>query len=325
MDFVGKRYWFFLFSALIILTGVVFLLIPPALHLGIDFTGGSTITVSFERPVSQGDVRRELTALGHPDATVQRFGDDSYFIRTRTLKEAGRDESGQDIETSELQAFREAFESDLAPIETFEFSSVSPVIAEETVRNSFFAVLAASIGILIYITWAFRRVPSPFGYGVSAILALVHDVLIVLGTFAITGALLDMEVNRMFIVALLTVIGYSVHDTIVVFDRIRENVIKAVSRDFPTTVNISIMETLGRSLNTSLTILFTILALILFGGPTIVNFLLVLLIGVIAGTYSSIGIASQFLVIWERGELGRLIRRIPLPMVARRDDYKAKS
>ena len=190
------------------------------------------------------------------------------------------------------------------------FDLVSPVVARETVLNAMWAVLAAAVGIFLYVWWAFRNVPSPFRYGAAAILALLHDTFIVIGIFAILGYVWDVEVNTMFLIALLTVIGYSVNDTIVVFDRLRENVLLNPNSGFADNVNLSIAETLGRSLNTSFTLLFTLLALMLFGGTTIRTFLLVLLIGVVVGTYSSIGIASQMLVSWEYGDVRSLFRRV---------------
>lgn len=199
------------------------------------------------------------------------------------------------------------------------FDFVSALVAGETVRNSVIAVLVAAIGILLFITYAFRSVPNPFRYGVCAVIALVHDMLVVLGIFAILGQFFDTEVNAMFILGILTVLGYSVHDTIVVFDRIRENVGRNFSRDMSVVVNVSLMETIGRSLNTSITLLFTLFALLLFGGSTIENFILVLIIGVIAGTYSSIGIASQVLVMWSSGELGQLFRKLPIPLFKRQE------
>ena len=181
--------------------------------------------------------------------------------------------------------------------------TVSPEVAGETVRNAVIAVLVAAVGILLYITWAFRHIPSSFRYGVAAVLALVHDVVIIIGIFSILGKFFGLEVNVMFVVGLLAVAGYSVNDTIVVFDRIRENVGRDLDRPLAESVNISIMESMGRSLGTSLTTTFALLALLLIGGATLREFLLVLLIGTVAGTYSSIFIASQFLVMWELGRL----------------------
>ena len=296
MDFVGKRNWFFLFSFLVILPGVAFLIINPGLRMGIDFTGGSTMTVKFSESVTQEDVRTELTRIGQVDATVQSFGDNTYFIRTRQLSDQDKD------------ALVGTLEASLSP-DGVDVSSdfVSPVVARDTILNGIYAVVAASVGIFIYLWWAFRSVPRPFRYGIAAIVALVHDLVIVLGIFAILGNLLGLEVNTMFLVAVLTVIGYSVNDTIVVFDRLRENVLNYGNRGFAQNVNVSISETIGRSLNTSLTVLIVLLALLLFGGATIRTFLLVLVIGVIAGTYSSIAVASQVLVAWESGDLGRML------------------
>ncbi len=297
MDFVGKRNWFFLVSLLVILPGVAFLIINPGLRTGIDFTGGSTMTLGFSNPVTQQALRETLAARGEIDSTVQNLGDNTYFVRTRELSEDDKD------------GIVEALEAALSPdgVDVLSFDLVSPVVARDTVINGIYAVIAAAIGIFLYLWWAFRSVPKPFRYGVAAIVALLHDLLIVIGIFAILGNLLGTEINTMFLIAVLTVIGYSVNDTIVVFDRLRENVVNYSGRTFAQNVNISISETLGRSLNTSITLLFTLLALILFGGPTIRAFLFVLLIGVIAGTYSSIAVASQVLVAWEAGVFRRLM------------------
>lgn len=300
MDFVKHRGWFFLLSLLVIAPGVVFLIIAPGLKPGIDFNGGSTITIQFDDPVNQDDLRLRLSNLGHPDATVQKLEEGNFFIRTRELDEDSKDLLIENIGTK------------LSPSGSKElsFDLVSPVVAQETVVNAFWAVLAASIGIFLYLWWAFRNVPNPFRYGTAAILALIHDAVVVIGIFAILGELADIEVNTMFLIALLTVIGYSVNDTIVVFDRLRENVLLYPNRTLVENTNSSISETIGRSLNTSLTLLFTLLALLLFGGPTIRVFLWVLLIGVVVGTYSSIGIATQTLVVWENGDLGRIFNRL---------------
>ena len=190
-----------------------------------------------------------------------------------------------------------------------EFDTVSPIVAQETVRTAFYALAAASVFILFFVWYAFRRVPKAHRYGVSAILALVHDLLVILGLFSILGRVINLEVNSMFIVGLLIVAGYSVNDTIVVFDRIRENISRSPDRDLANTVNLSLMESMGRSLNTSITTLVVLLAMMFIGGHSIRELLLVLAIGAVAGTYSSIFIASQYLVMWDRGEIGRFFRR----------------
>jgi preprotein translocase subunit SecF len=166
-------------------------------------------------------------------------------------------------------------------------------------------VAVAAVGILLYIAWAFRKMPNPFRYGVCALIALAHDTLIALGVFAIIGRILGWEVDLMFVTGILAVIGYSVNDTVIIFDRIRENVLRGRSPDFDSTVNNSLVETLSRSLNTSLTTLFVVIALFLFVGTTIQNFAVVLLVGIIAGTYSSIFIAPPLLVLWRKMERRR--------------------
>ena len=308
MDFSKSRPWFFLLSALIILPGVVFLILSPGLKPGIDFTGGSSLTVQFPElaKVNQESIRTELAKIVYEDAKIQNFGIieaegekyETFFLRTQTLNEEQKD------------LLVESLNNAFSPNETDtlqSFDLVSAVVAEETVINALWAVLAAAVGIFFYIWWAFRNVPSPFRYGLAAIVALLHDTLIVVGIFSILGYLFEIEVNTMFLIALLTVIGYSVNDTIVVFDKIRENVLIYSNRPFPEIVNLSISETIGRSLNTSFTLLVTLLALLMFGGSTIREFLYVLIIGVLVGTYSSIAIATQVLVSWNQKSLGRLI------------------
>ncbi len=310
LDIVGKRSWYFLFSALIIIPGILSMLLPPGwvtlesgLRPGIDFTSGAVFNVTFIDDVDEAEIQERMIALGHPEALVQRVGINNYFVRTNILEEAVGDGLSE----------REIIERDL--VETLgldrdqvEFESVSPIVASETVNIAFYALAAASVFILLFVWYAFRRVPKAYRYGVSAVLALAHDVLIILGVFSILGRVIGFEVNSMFIVGLLIVAGYSVNDTIVVFDRIRENVTRHPDRDLGGLVNISIMETIGRSLNTSLTTLFVLIAMLLIGGPSIRELLLVLAIGAVVGTYSSIFIASQFLVMWDRGEIRRFGR-----------------
>ncbi|MQF68285.1 protein translocase subunit SecF [SAR202 cluster bacterium AD-802-K11_MRT_200m] len=297
MDFVGKRFWFFIISLLVITPGIIFLILAPGLNPGIDFTGGSSMTLRFSNDsnINQEQVRDQLFALSYEEATVQNLGENSFFVRTRELDEVAKDALVTNITSSLDEGAENVLQG---------FDLVSPIVAQETVMNAFWAIIAAAIGIFIYIWWAFRNVPSPLRYGLAAIVALIHDTIIVIGIFAILGELMNMEVNTMFLIALLTVIGYSVNDTIVVFDKIRENVLIHSNRAFPEIVNLSISETISRSLNTSFTLLITLVALILFGGATIREFLFVLLIGVAAGTYSSVAIASQVLVSWDQKSIG---------------------
>ena len=308
MNFSERRPWFFLMSLLVILPGIVFLILAPGLNPGIDFTGGSSLTIQFPEGsgANQKAIREKLQAIGYPESTVQNLGISTidekryalFFLRTKTL-----DETKKDILVANLN-------NQFSPEQTntvLSFDLVSAVVAQETVISACWAVLAAALGIFFYVWWAFRKVPRPIRYGLAAIVALLHDALIVVGIFAILGYFLDTEVNTMFLIALLTVIGYSVNDTIVVFDKIRENVLTYTNRPFPEVVNLSISETMGRSLNTSFTLLVTLLALLLFGGTTIREFLYVLIIGVIVGTYSSIAIATQVLVSWDQKTIGKLI------------------
>jgi preprotein translocase subunit SecF len=301
VDFVGRRHWFFIISALVLVPGMVFLAIAPGLKQGIDFTGGSSLAVRFASVVDEVDIRTVLNDNGHPDAKVQgdQNSDTTFFIQTRELQEEQKNEVVDAL----------AVLTPGAEVELLSFDLVSAAFAREILVNALWAVLAAAVGIFFFLWWAFRSVPNPMRYGAAALVALLHDTLIVVGLFAMLGVLFDVEVNTMFFIAFLLVYGYSVNDTIVIFDRLRENAINYPTRSLEDNVNVSISESIGRSLNTSLTLMFTLLALLLFGGPTIREFLWVLLIGVVVGTYSSIGIASSVLVAWEAGDFGRLLGR----------------
>lgn len=298
IDFVGKKQWFFLISAIAIIVAVISLTVFK-LQPGTDFAGGTSTTLHFTPQVEQDQLRQEFTNLGHSEAIIQRSGDD-FFIR---LKE---------ISPQEREALTKGLETSLgSEITVRDYNTVSPYIATETARNAGIAVIIAAVAMLLYIAWAFRRMPKPFRWGTCAIIALIHNVLIVVGIFSILGQVANVEINAMFITGVLAVVGYSINNTVVVFDRIRENMTKGISPDFAVTVNSSIIETLGRSLNTSLTTLCVILALFLFGGATIHHFILVLLIGLLAGTYSSLFIAGPLLVVWEKKEWGKLFSWLP--------------
>lgn len=294
-DFVGKKRWFMLASAVLILAGVISLAVPGGLKTGIEFESGTSITLSTS--LTLDELRDKLAEMGHGEAVIQSFGDGEYFIRTREVDPVEQDD----------------LEFKLSEIGTIEgFDAVSPMIASETVRNAAIAVAVAAVAILLYITWAFRRMPSPFRYGTCAIVALIHDVLIVLAVFSFLGRAYGWEIDPMFITALLAVIGYSVNDTIVVFDRIRETLPRGAASDFATVVNTSLTRTLGRSLNTSITTLLAVLAIYLFVGGTIKTFVMALFVGIIAGTYSSIFIAALLLVIWERGDWSVTLAKVPV-------------
>ncbi|MCL2140803.1 MAG: protein translocase subunit SecF [Dehalococcoidia bacterium] len=293
LDFVGKRYWFFLFSALLSLVCIVSLVLF-GLKPGIDFRSGSSMTLSFEPPVSENDLRSVLAESGYGNAVVRHTSDDDYIIR---MDELNADQNRNLLENINTKLATTTTQKD--------FSSSSEVVASNTVKYAAIAIVVASLCILLYISFTFRKMPKPFSWGICAIIALVFNVLVVAGIFSLLGKFADVEVDALFITGMLTVVGYSVHDTIVVFDRIRENLSHS-SGSFENVVNSSIIQTIIRSLNTSLTILFVLVALFLLGGPTIRNFVLVLIIGCIAGTYSSICNASQFLIVVENKEYSRL-------------------
>ena len=301
IDFVGKRYWYFLLSLLVIIPGLVSLAVPPGLKLSVDFTGGTLWEMRFSQAASPADVRAVLWDNGLSDAVVQTSGDNQVLVRAR------------DVESETTAGTRDRLNAALrqrfGQFETVRFESVGPSLGGEVTSKAVQAVALASLGILLYISLVFRRVPRSFRFGTCAIVALLHDALVVLGAFSILGKVFNVEVDSLFVTAVLTVIGFSVHDTIVVFDRIRENITRHAGERFESIVNHSILQTLARSLNTSLTAVFVLASLVLFGGLTTRNFALALLIGVISGTYSSVFNASQLLVVWENGEVGKLFGR----------------
>jgi preprotein translocase subunit SecF len=267
--------------------------------------GNGTLALIFSKTISEADLRDELDNLGYGNVTFTSATLDSFLVRIGEQEEQDTETATTDI--SEQYRIKEALHAELGPVDYLDYDSISQAVASERVRYTGYAIIVAAVGILLYIAWSFRKLASSFRFGVCAILALVHDVLIVLTVFS----LFKLEVNSMFIIAVLTVIGYGVNNIIVVFDRIRENRARHLTATFETTVNISITETLTRSLNTSLTTLFVLIALALFGGSTIYNFVLALIVGVVACTYSSLFIAGQLLVAWDQGELAWLFKWIP--------------
>ena len=300
MDFVALRKIFLPISGVLAVLSLV-LLFAPGLNLGIDFVSGTSTTYDFGSTDPGTDaVNDALVASGHPEAIVQALGEGLYFVRTNDLGNEGK--NVVDAELTKLTGDEPT---------TLETVTVGSSVAEGTVRNAIIAVAVAALFVMLYIMYAFRSVPGSYRYAVSAVIALLHDVLIVLGVFALLGALFNAQVNAIFIVGILTVIGYSVNDTIVIFDRVRENVLLVPSRDFRITVNSSIRESIIRSLGTSITTATVIMAMLLFGGQSLRDFLIVLLLGVIVGTYSSVFIAAQVLVSWDDGALRRFTRFVP--------------
>ncbi len=299
-DIVGKRYWYFAFSALVILPGLIAFILF-GLPLAIDFTGGSLLQLEFDQPVniSTAEIKSIYAAqAGLSDALVQTSGDTGVLIRSKQM------------DTDAKNAIEASIREKYGDFTELRFESVGPSVGAQVTGRASQAVLLAAIGILLYIAWAFRHVPKSFRYAVCAIVAMLHDVAVVIGLSAILGHYMGWEVDALFLTALLTVIGFSVHDTIVVFDRIRENMGRRRGEPFEDVVNHSIIQTLDRSINTQLTVLFTLTALALFGGVTIRHFVLWLLIGILSGTYSSIFNASPLLVAWENGEFTGWLRRL---------------
>lgn len=298
IDIVGKRYWFFGLSLAIIVPGLLALALW-GLPLGIDFTGGSLLEVRFDagQVPPPGEVRAQLEAQGFGDSLVQTSGADGLLIRSETMDDADK------------ARVVDALGTRYGTVTVLTFESVGPSVGAEVAKRAAGAVGLAALAILAYITYAFHRVPHSLRYGVAAIAAMLHDVAVVFGAEALLGHFLGWEVDALFLTALLTVIGFSVHDTIVVFDRIRENQTTYRRANYEAAVNHSIVQTLDRSINTQLTVLLTLLALALFGGTTIRHFVVILLIGVLSGTYSSIFNAAPILVVWENREWRTWFRR----------------
>ncbi|MFB0546675.1 MAG: protein translocase subunit SecF [Anaerolineae bacterium] len=303
-DIVSKRYYYFALSLLIIIPGLVAMIYSVVqfgtpVRLSIDFTGGAMLELQFEEPVQPADVRQAFVELGYLDTAVQTTADArTVLIRSKPL----------DSETKDL--IKNKLKDTLGPLIELRFESVGPTIGHEVTSAATVAVVVAALVILTFIIFAFRKVPNAFRYGVCAIAAMVHDILVAMGLFSLFGLILGWEVDALFLTAILTVTGFSVQDTIVVFDRIRENIPRRRGEPFETIVNRSLLETLHRSLATQLNAIFVLIAILLFGGATIKQFIVVLLIGLFSGTYSSIFNAVPLLVVWENAEIGRFFRRL---------------
>lgn len=300
----AKRNTWYLLSTIVIVPGLIALAIF-GLNLGIDFTGGTNWDIRFDRSIQTEEIRAVLEDNGFDGSIVQisSAGEGTNNVAVINMKEV---QQGSEAKRNLEDAFRQ----EIGEFEELEFISVGASVGNEISRRAILAIALAAVGVVAYIAFAFRNTQNPFLYGLAAIVAMLHDVVLVLGIFAILGGVANIEIDALFVTAILTVIGFSVHDTIVVFDRIRENLARRAATTFEGIVNYSIAQTVVRSLNTSMTVTFTLLALYLFGGESTQNFVLALLIGVISGTYSSIFNASQILVSWENGEIQRAFRRL---------------
>jgi preprotein translocase SecF subunit len=390
-DVIGKRRWFFLFSGLLTIPGLIFILLTPlsngsiGLQFSIDYTGGTTWEIRFKDPVVTADqIKAVFASHGIGDAEVLSTSDGYYEIQTKTAAlgtppptptpapsaspatsaspgaSAGASSSpapsasplpsaspnpapsaaaspapsasggagagtvtpssspslgNQTLPTTgKFGEITTALQAALGPIDSQRtLTTVGPVISQELTQQAILLVILGSIGILAWMTFRFRDVK----FGATALVALLHDVVVVVGTFAILGTFFRVEIDALFVTAMLTVIGFSVHDTIVVYDRIRENKARHAGEPFEQIVNHSVLQTFGRSINTSLTVVVTLSALLLFGGAAIRYFVLALLIGIVSGTYSSIFNASPLLVVWQNWE-DRRRGRLPAGRPARR-------
>ncbi len=297
-NLVEKRRWYFIGSGIVILLGILAMVVSTLrfgtpVRLSIDFTGGSIFVLTFDTPVDEEMIREVFAENGVSEAIVQRVGaaeEKTWQVRTKEMS------------PEQVQAVLGGFEERGAPVrrDLLTYETVSPIVGGEVTRAAGGAVLVASLIILAFIWWSFRRVPHAFRYGAAAIIGMVHDLLIALGFFALMGILRGWEVDALFLTAILTVSGFSVQDTIVMFDRIRENLPRYRTEPFERVVNRSILETIHRSLATQLNAIFVMVAIILFGGATIRPFISTMLVGMLSGTYSSIFIAVPLVVVWER-------------------------
>jgi len=306
MNIIKYRYIYFGISLLVIIPGIIALILW-GLPMGIDFTGGSLLEVQFGsgQPPAIADVSAlyngmSTSRMDISNPVVQPVGTDSLSIRSKEMSDA--------LKSQIVAALKDRFGGG-KDVVIQNFTQVNALIGQEIAIRATGAVALAALAILLYITYAFRGVQHAFRYGTAAIVAMLHDVLVVIGVEAIIGHFLGWQADALFLTALLTVIGFSVHDTIVVFDRIRENSNIYRRVDYTTIVNHSIVQTLDRSINTQLTVMITLLALALFGGASIRHFVVILLVGVFSGTYSSIFNASPILVVWENKEWRNWFRK----------------
>lgn len=289
VNLMDRKNYFFALSTAIILPGVVSLILF-GLKLGIDFTGGTILEYKIPKAENGEAVKLLLAKQKVELFTITAQQNHIYEMKTKNL------------ESQQISQVKQDLEAQFGTVEEIRVESIGPVIGSETTRNAIIGVVLASVAIVIYLALAFRKVPKPassWRFGLAAVAALLHDVLLVLGVFSILGHFWQVEIDILFVSAILTIIGFSVHDTIVVFDRIRENLHKILAKNFRQIANISVAQTMVRSLNTSLTVVLVLVALLLFGGATIKWFVVSLLVGIVSGTYSSIFNATALLVLWE--------------------------
>ena len=293
-DLIGRSYTWLGLSATMVTLSILAIAIF-GLNFGIDFTGGSLIELDLENSFEVADVRGQLEELGYDDITVQEAGEGALFIRLEGISQEEHDV----IVASLAESYGE--------IDELRFESIGPVIGQELKKKSSIALILLSVLIVFYVAWTFRKVSKPVAswkYGILTLVAAAHDLILPLGVFAVIGSLVGYQIDTAFVAALLTILGYSINDTIVVFDRTRENLVTNRHSDesFGEIVNKSVMQSFARSINTSLTTLLVLLAIFFFGGSTTKSFILALMIGILSGAYSSIFLASPLLVMWNKKE-----------------------
>ncbi len=308
--FVENRKWYFLLSALIIVPGLIamiYLTVTTGLPVkpAIDFTGGTLWQMRFDNPVAPAELRQVFVdngVAGDPAVTTLGTGGRDLQVRIKPIDDAAKLKLG------------DAVKAKFGNFQELQYSQVGPAIGNEVTRAALVAIAAASIVILGFMIFAFRKVPNPFRYGLAAIIAMLHDLLLTLGLIALAGIFLGWEADALYLTAVLTVISFSMQDTIVVFDRIRENTPKYRGDTFSSIADRSLMETIHRSLATQLNAIFVMVAILLFGGATMKQFIAVMLIGLISGSYSSIFIAVPLLAGWvEKDILGLRVKREATP------------
>jgi preprotein translocase subunit SecF len=300
---IARKRWFFLFSLLLTIPGLAFIAATPltggdvGLKFSVEFTGGTVWEFKLEESSEPAIIRDAVVAVGHPEAQVTEGEGGFLLLRTKSLDlQSGSAPDPSQPAGAELAKIRDAIVAAAGPIaEEGSLSTVGPVISQDLTQQALLLVVLGSLGIVLWMTYRFRNVR----FGAAALVALLHDVIVTVGFFAVAGTFFNIEIDALFITAMLTIIGFSVHDTIVVFDRVRENVARYAGAPFAEIVNHSIVQTMGRSLNTTVTVLIPLLALLVFAGGSIRTFVLALFVGILSGTYSSIFNASPLLVWWE--------------------------
>lgn len=285
-----KRKLYFSISILLIILSIVFMIIKPP-KLGIDFTGGVLMELKFDKDIDKNQLISEIKTQDYiTDIKVQDTSDNSTLIRTNILNK------------DQLNKIKSIVNEKIGEYEEIRLETIGPTISKDITNKAIWAIIIASICIIIYIAYAFRKVQKPLSswqFGICAIIALLHDLIISAGIYTILGLFFGFEINSLFIVAMLTILGYSVNDTIVIFDRIRENIKLNPNSDFENIANLSVVQTAARSLNTSLTLIIVLLSLLILGGESIKPFIALLLMGAVVGTYSSIFVAPPLLIVWQ--------------------------